>query len=244
MTIFSRRHKVVNKLVLTSIAISSIFLINSVYFSFSKNKLSNSIKKFEALDALVASTATDKISTIANLKNSYSSCINNFPIQCEIYFTYLIQIRNRIKDYEITFSETLGLKEEDKLNDYLSKVYANTDNVAKKSFDMSFQEAKMEKIASSAEYIKFIQNKNFSLRNFELSNKNLTDSINLLYEGINNWVKEEINQSKTIPEIKRDVNLKYLILMFSNILLFFVVSSIDLINNNAQPVKGVKIDEF
>ena len=74
------------------------------------------------------------------------------------------------------------------------------------------------------------------LRN-ELSNKNLTHSINSLYEEINNWIKREINQSKTIPEIKRDLNLKYFILMFSNILLFFVVCSIDLMNNNAQPVK-------
>ena len=234
---FSRRHKIVNKLVLTSIAVSSIFVINSVYFSFSKNKLSNSIKQFEALDALLTSTATDQISTITNLKNSYSSCTNNFPSNCENYFTYLIQTRNRIKDYEITFSETLGLKKDDQLNDYLFKVYANTDNVAKKSFDMSFKEAKNQKISSSADYIKSIQNKNFSLRDFKLSDKNLTNSINSLYVEINNWVKEEINNSKTIPEIKRDVNIKYFILMFSNILLFFVVCSIDLMNNNAQPVK-------
>ena len=234
---FSRRHIVVNKLVVTSIAVSSIFVINSVYFSFSKNKLSNSLKKFEALDALLTSTATDEISTIANLKNSYSSCVNNFPSKCENYFTYLIQTRNRIKDYEITFSETLGLKKEDQLNDYLSKVYANTDNVAKKSFDMSFKEAKKQKISSSADYIKLIQNKNFSLRDFKLSDKILINSINSLYGEINNWVQQEINKSKTIPEINRDVNIKYLILMFTNILLFFVVCSIDLMNNNAQPVK-------
>ena len=138
---FSRRHKIVNKLVVTSIAVSSIFVINSVYFSFSKNKLSNSIKKFEALDALLTSTATDKISTIANLKKSYSSCLNNFPIKCESYFMYLIQTRNRIKDYEVTFSETLDLKKEDKLNDHLSRVYENTDIVAKKAFNMSFKAA-------------------------------------------------------------------------------------------------------
>ena len=58
---FSRRHNIVSKLVVTSIAVSSIFVINSVYFSFSKNKLSNSIKKFEALDALLTSTTTDQI---------------------------------------------------------------------------------------------------------------------------------------------------------------------------------------
>ena len=57
---------------------------------------------------------------------------------------------------------------------------------------MSFKEAKKNKISSSADYIKFIQNKNFSLRDFKLSDKNLTNSINSLYVEINNWVKEEI----------------------------------------------------
>ena len=237
MQTFSRRHKLVKKLVLTSLAVSSIFVINSVYFSFSKNKLSNSIKRFEALDALLASTATDNISTNANLKKSYTTCLNNFPIKCENYFTALIQTRNRIKDYEITFSETVGLKKEDQLYDYLSKVYKNTDIVAKESFDMSFKEAKTNKIASAAEYIKFIQNKNFSVLNFESSNKDLMNSINFLYQEINNWVQADINKSKSIPEIIRDVNVKYFILIFSNILLFFLVCSIDLMNNNAQTIK-------
>ena len=115
MRIFSKRHKLVGKLFFTSLAITSIFGINSVFFSFSQNKLSNAIKRFEALDALLASTATDKISTIATLKKSYSLCADNFPIKCEDYFTSLIQTRNRMKDYEITFAETLDLSKEDKL---------------------------------------------------------------------------------------------------------------------------------
>ena len=236
MRIFSKRHKLVGKLFFTSLAITSIFGINSVFFSFSQNKLSNAIKRFEALDALLASTATDKISTIATLKKSYSLCADNFPIKCEDYFTSLIQTRNRMKDYEITFAETLGLSKEDKLYDFLRAVYLNTDDVAKDSFDMSFEEAKREKIASAAEYIKSIQDKNYSVINFELLNKNLINSINLLYEELNDWVEEDINKSKSIPQIMRDVNFNYLILVFSEIILFIIVCSIDIINNNVQGV--------
>ena len=240
MKIISRRHKVVNKLVTASLAISSIFFINSVFFTISKNKLSTSIKEFEALDAFLTSITIDQISIVANLKKSYTSCFNNFPIKCEDYFTYLIRTRNRIKDYQITFSETLGLKKQDKLYEYLSKVYTNTDDVAQESFDMSFEEAKRQKISSAAEYIKFIRNKNFSLLDFEFSNKNLTNSVDSLYEELNDWIQEEINKSKSIPEIITDVNLKYFLLLFANILLFFVVCSIDLMNNNAQPLKDGK----
>ena len=236
MRIFSRRHKIVGKLFLTSLAVTSIFGINSVFFSFSQNKLSNAIKRFEALEALLASTATDKISTIATLKKSYSLCTDNFPINCEDYFTSLIQTRNRMKDYEITFAETLGLGKEDKLYGFLRAVYFNTNDVAKDSFDMSFEEAKREKIASAAEYIKSTQDKSYSVISFELSNKNLINSINLLYEELNDWVEEDINKSKSIPQIMRGVNFNYLILVFSEIILFILVCSIDIINNNVQDV--------
>ena len=173
MRIFSKRHKLVGKLVVTSLAITSIFGINSVFFSFSQNKLSESIKDSEALDALKTSTATDEISNIADLKRNYSFCLKNFPVDCENYFTALIQTRNRVKDYEILFAETLNLNKNDELYEFLSKVYAETNNVAKESFDMSFEEAKIQKISSASEYIESIKNRNFSLIKYEKSNKNL-----------------------------------------------------------------------
>ncbi len=234
MQIFSNRHKLVGKLVLTSLAITSIFGINSVFFSFSQNKLSKSIKDFEALDALKTSTAFDQISTIADLKRNYSFCLKNFPIDCENYFTALIQTRNRVKDYEITFAETLNLNKNDELYEFLSKVYKETNNVAKESFDMSFEEAKSQKISSATEYIESIKNKKFSLKNYEKSNKNLIKSINVLYQEINQWVDEEINSARSIPEIKAGIDLNYLILIISEISLFILVATIDILNNNVQ----------
>tara|TARA_Y100001978_G_C23572437_1_gene374868 strand:- start:112 stop:837 length:726 start_codon:yes stop_codon:yes gene_type:complete len=232
--IFSNRHKLVGKLVLTSLAITSIFGINSVFFSFSQNKLSESIKNFEALDALKTSTATDEISTIADLKRNYSSCFKNFPINCENYFTALIQTRNRMKDYEITFVETLNLNKNNELYKFLSKVSNETNIVAKESFDMSFEEAKIQKISSASEYIESIKNKNFSLNKYETSNKNLIKSINDLYREINQWVTEDINSSKSIPEIKAGIDFNYFILVISEISLFLLVASIDILNNNIQ----------
>lgn len=230
----SPRHNLVNRLVLTSLMITSIFGINSFFFSFSQKKLSNSIKHFEALDALLTSTATDKISTIEDLKNNYKLCKSDFPVQCEKYFTALIQIRNRSKDYKITFAETLDLSESDALFDRLDSVYKKTDLVAKKSFDLAFDEAKEKKIRSASEYIKFIQNKNFSLVNFEKSNQDLVESIGILYSDINNWIEDDMNSSKPITVIKKNVDLAYLILVFSEISLFILVAMADIINNNVN----------
>ena len=99
------------------VVIASVFGINSFFFSFTQNRLSNTTKHFEALDALLTSTTTDQISTIAELKRNYLLCQSDFPKACENYFTALIQTRNRAKDYQITFAETLGLSEDNALFD-------------------------------------------------------------------------------------------------------------------------------
>ena len=232
----STRHKLVKRLVVTSLAITSVFGINSFFFSFSQNRLSNSINHFEALDALLTSTATDKISTIYELKRNYLLCQSDFPKACENYFTALIQTRNRAKDYQITFSDTLGLSENDALFDQLSLVYKNTNLVAKKSFDLSFDEAKEEGIRSAPEYINLVQGKNYSLANYKESNKELIQSINILYSDINQWIEDDINSSKSVPFIMKSVNFAYLILVFSEISLFLLVAWVDIINNNVSVI--------
>ena len=232
----STRHKLVKRLVFTSLAISSIFGVNSFFFSFSQNRLSNSIKHFEALDALLTSTTTDQISTVSELKRNYLLCRSDFPKACENYFTALIQTRNRVKDYQLTLAETLGLSSYDALFDKLSLVYNKTDLVAKKSFDLSFDEAKEQKIRSASEYINLVQGKNYSLANYEKSNKELIQSINILYSDINQWIKDDINSSKSVPVIMKSVNFAYLILVFSEITLFLLVALVDIINNNVSVI--------
>ena len=235
----SSRHKIVEKLVLTSLTITSIFGINSFFFSFSQNKLSDNIKHIEALDALKISTATDKISVIAELETNYSNCLSKFPTNCESYFTALIQTRNRVKDYEITFAETLQIDKKEAVFQYLSSIYNNTDKVANQSFDMSFGDAKKEKISTAAEYIQKIINKDYSISKYKTSNKELLKSIDIFYESVNQWIEKEFISRKTIPEIMSNVNIAYLILISTEIILFLLVSSIDIINNNVSSQKEV-----
>ena len=85
----SDRHKLVKRLVVSSLAIASIFGINSFFFSFSQNRLSYSIKRNEALDAILTSTITDQISTISELNRTYLLCQSDFPKACENHFTAL-----------------------------------------------------------------------------------------------------------------------------------------------------------
>ena len=126
MDIRSKRDKLVGKLVIFSITIASIFGVNIFYFNYSQNKLKSSIKKIEALNALGTSLASDKIGLISNLEKEELICSDNFPNKCSDYFTALIMTRNRLKDYKITFSETLEIPEDNSLYEMLDKVIDNT----------------------------------------------------------------------------------------------------------------------
>ena len=153
MDIRSKRDKLVGKLVIFSITIASIFGVNIFYFNYSQNKLKSSIKKIEALNALETSLASDKIGLISNLKKEELICSDNFPNKCSNYFTALIMTRNRLKDYKITFSETLEIPKDNSLYEKLDQVIDNTNIVAESSFKLSFEEAKDLKIATANEYI-------------------------------------------------------------------------------------------
>ena len=102
---------------------------------------------------------------------------------------------------------------------------------------MSFYEAKEQKIRNASEYINLVQGKNYSLVNYEKSNKELIQSINILYSDINQWLEDDINSSKSVPVIMKSVNLAYLILIFSEITLFLLVALVDIINNNVSVIE-------
>ena len=234
MEIRSKRDKLVGKLVIFSITIASIFGVNIFYFNYSQNKLKSSIKKIEALNALETSLATDKIGLISNLEKEELICSDNFPNKCSNYFTALIMTRNRLKDYKITFSETLEIPEDNSLYEKLDKVIDNTNIVAKNSFRLSFEKAKDLKIATAKEYITYIKKLNTSKVNLNSTNKILLSSTAELYTQINNWQDNTLNNMKPIDQLKRDLNLTFYILAFLEILLFLLVAIIDLINNNVD----------
>ena len=148
----SKRDLLVKKLVLISITIASIFGINIFYFYYSQNELKSSIKKIEAFNALESSLATDKINLIFNLEKEKFNCSKKFPNQCIEYFTALIMTRNRIKDYSVTFNETLKVPKDNFLFEEFNKLIGLSNLVAKKSFGLSFEEAKNLGIATPKEY--------------------------------------------------------------------------------------------
>jgi len=171
---------------------------------------------------------------ISNLEKEELICSNNFPNNCSNYFTALIMTRNRLKDYKITFSETLEITEDNSLYEKLDQVIDNTNFVAKNSFRLSFEKAKELKIATAKEYITYIKKLNTSKVNLNSTNKILLSSSAELYTQINNWQNNTLKNMKPIDHLKKDLNLTFYILAFLEILLFLLVAIIDLINNNVD----------
>ncbi len=231
----SVRHKVVKRLVVLSLGVTSIFGVNSFFFSFSQNSLDGAISHIEALEALKTSSATDQISTISKLNKNSFQCSNNYPKECEGYFEALIQVRNRMLDYKITFAETLGLKTDHKINSQLSRVLNQAGIVASDAFKISFEDAKRRKIATAAEYISALNFDSLQVNNFLTTNKRLNAEINILYSQISEWIDSQYQEGKPLPTLVNELNIAYLILVFAEICLFLLVCIIDFLNNNAYP---------
>ena len=177
----SKRDLLVKKLVLISITIASIFGINIFYFYYSQNKLKSSIKKIEAFSALESSLATDKINLIFNLEKEKFNCSKKFPNQCIEYFTALIMTRNRIKDYSGTINETLKVPKDNFLFEEFNKLIGLSNLVAKKSFGLSFEEAKNLGIVTPKEYISNIKKNQISQASFKSTSEIFLKSITKLY---------------------------------------------------------------
>ena len=230
----SKRDILVGKLALISITIAGIFGINIFYFNYSHKKLTSAIKKIETLNALRTSLATDKINIVFNLEREELNCLNNFPVQCEEYFTALIMTRNRIKDYSVTFNETLKIPKDNFLYKEFNKVIEITDLVAKDSFKLSFDEAKSLKIATAEDYISNIKKLQTSKTSFKSTSRNLFSSLTNLYIQIDDWQNNERENMKPINQLRRELNLTFYILAYLEILLFLAVALIDIINNNVD----------
>ena len=157
--------------------------------------------------------ATDKINLIFNLEKEKFNCSKKFPNQCIEYFTALIMTRNRIKDYSVTFNETLKVPKDNFLFEEFNKLIGISNLVAKKSFGLSFEEAKNLGIVTPKEYISNIKKNQISQASFKSTSEIFLKSITKLYNQIDAFKDNEIKNLKPVNQL-RELNLTFYILVY------------------------------
>ena len=228
----SLRHKSVKRLVVFSLFITGLFGLNSYYYSFAENKLAITIENIESFSALKSTIAIDKLTIFSQLATNVNTCTMEFPRHCELYFTSLLQIRNRLMDYRTVLVDTFDLSTVDKLYSSTNEVTELIDLVASDAFNLSFDKAKSLNIATAKDYIYASAKQNVNIDQFSSLNEKLATSIDTLFEDIDKWIS---NQDSPITELSDQIyffNNLYLVLIISEAVLFLTVCFIDVLNNN------------
>ena len=98
-----KHQKKVNRLVKSSIAFTFFFGINSVLYINSQNNFEELLSEKEAIRAIKISSDIDQISFKTKIKNKSQACADPFSDFCQEYLATLIQLKNRIYDYQMIF---------------------------------------------------------------------------------------------------------------------------------------------
>ncbi len=232
MDVSSRRHLLVKRLVVCSLALSGIFGINSFFFFYGYSKLSRSIEVSETLDAIISSFQFDESTIIQEYKDHSKLCQSSFPGKCEPYLTSIIKLRNRFKDYQITLSDSLDISNENILYKMLSDLHNQTNIVAKQSFGISFEEAKKMNLSSANDYMQEISDKLLFQPIFVKANNELSESLEGNYLAMKQLIQGSLLESSLVDKTNMELNWIYYILILSEISLFLLVAFVDTVNNN------------
>ena len=180
----SARNLVIKKIFRLVIFTTTIFALGSVLFSLQQKKFSSNLEKKESLNALTFSLKLDKVVFNKELKSTKTACAKEINlINCKQLATLLTKSRNRAKDYKTLLTKTLELSDKDNFVKELVNYEKGFNNITKRTYGLSFSEAKLRGILSIEDFIN-ISKKEGNL--YEIKNKDL---------------------DKTLVTIKNDINL-------------------------------------
>ena len=236
MGIKLQKHQIkVGRLVKSSIAITFFFGINSVFYIYSQNNFEELLSQKEAIRAINISSDIDQISFRSKIKTKSQACGDPLSDFCQEYLEILIQLKNRVYDYQMVLINVLGFQKDSEqiktINSYENKL----DLLIGDYFGLNPKEANKKGIKNIEQYIEFLNSRNLIEKNRSKREKvvsQILSTLNQTYEYLNNEVSSLEASSFNIEQ--STLNLKYILfgLIFFQILVFILVNYIDLINNN------------
>ncbi len=232
----SKRHSAIVKLTKAAITLAGAFGIISIAYMIAENSFGSSLDRFRAIEALNISVKTDKAFLAQDIKKESSKCNTGELLSCRDYIGEIIKSRNRLKDYRILLSKTLGYADTSEEVTSLTTARLAIDKNFKEMFGISFSDAKNQKAGSVDELIMIIE-KNKDSKDGSINER--TNDLNI-YRIVNNSLeyirKDIISQERgnydplQAMEVLRNI---FIIMITGEILLFIIVNSMDLIITNA-----------
>ena len=230
-----KHQKKVNRLVKSSIAFTFFFGINSVLYINSQNNFEELLSKKEAIRAINISSDIDQISFKTKIKAKSQVCADPFSDFCQEYLTTLIQLKNRIYDYQMIFKNVFEYRISSEQIKTLNAFENKIDILIGDYFGITPKEAKKKGIKSVEQYIEFLNSRDL-IEKSTSKRKDIVSQIlsttNQTYAYLNSTVS--LIEKRALKIEDSNLRLKSLLygLILLQILVFILVNYIDIINNN------------
>ena len=225
----------VNRLVKSSIAFTFLFGINSVFYINSQNNFEELLSKKEAIRAINISSNIDQISFKSKIKTKSQACAEPISDFCKEYLEILVQLKNRIYDYQMVFINVFGFQKDSEQIKTMNDFENDLDFLIGDYFGLNPKEAGKKGIKSVEQYIEFLNSEDLIEKSTSKREEivlQILSTTNKTYEYLNNEVS--LLEKKSFKIKESNLRLKFILfgLIFLQVLVFILVNYIDLINNN------------
>ena len=236
MSIKLQKHqKKVNRLVKSSIAFTFFFGINSVLYINYQNNFEELLSQKEAIRAIKISSDIDQISFKTKINAKSQVCTDPFSEFCQEYLETLIQLKNRIYDYQMIFKNVFGYQKDSEQIKTLNAYENKLDIFIGDYFGLNPKEAKKKGIQSVEQYFEFLNSRDLIEKSTSKREEivlQILSTTNQTYEFLNDTVS--LREKRALKIENSNLRLKFIlyVLIFMQILVFILVNYIDIINNN------------
>lgn len=230
----SKRLSIIRKIFWSTLGVSAVFGINTFLFTFKRSEVQNIASVVENSDALRHSLTLDTPLYSYNWKGLLPSCREPSSVACENAVSTLIMLRNRNEDYKIVLTKTFGTA--GARNDVvhtLDLLNKQIDSTFTQGFGLSLGSAKALGIVDPRSYLQAVVKRGSG------SSTALTQMPSRLEAAsrtaFNSMIQFERGKRLRInayTDIESQVGFLFRFLILAELLVFILVSSIDLWNNN------------
>lgn len=227
-------------MVKTSFVFAAIFGLSSIAYALSENKLRDALSRENAISALKVTIEIDKLTLADEIRKHSAKCnYNSIADTCSDYIQGVVQARNRIKDYKILLSKSLGFSDESIEVRTLENKREEINNLTQIEFGTSLSKAKDMNILSISQYINHVSSKEkVNNRDFRRDEKDFDSLYNIFMESVSHIEKNILGaefQDKRVNRALAELKTAFYFLLTIEIIVFSIVNIIDILNNNADP---------
>lgn len=235
------RHRFVKKLVVASIFTSSFFGAGSIYYGISQGDHEEALNLRKNLRALDISLSIENTFVLNEGRPKEKECSKANPGNCEELIERLITINNRIQDYKIFATTTLGLRSDSAAIKTLTNSQKEINEFSNKYFGKKLVTEDGQDFTTAQQFVESIGTPGEKgNRTMPISKEEIHLNSNILTSKIKNNLtvfSSLIQQPSTDNSAKR-LAASIGLLIALELLLFLFVNTMDITNNNADPSMG------